>query len=106
MGFLGLLTSVLSCRPGEVFYPFSFKIFQFGLQSGLKGSDGDFGLSVRLWMCWRRVINFNSKLGTEISKFGVVKLFSFVRHQGSWDTKPAYDGSPHKIAYLLFCDCG
>ena len=37
-----------------------------------------------------------------------------IRHLGragnrgmtSWDTKPAYDGSRYKIAYLLFCDCG
>ena len=39
-------------------------------------------------------------------ELGVVKLFSVVRYQGSWDTKPASDGSPHKIAYLLLCDCG
>ena len=109
MGFLGLLTSVLSCRPivprGGIL-PFSFKVFQFGFQIGFKGSDGDFGLSVRLQMCWERVVILNSELSTEIFEFGVVELLSVVQHQGSWDTKPAYDGSPYKIAYLMFCDCG
>ena len=57
-------------------------------------------------MRWGRVVILNSELGTEISKFGVVELFSVVWYQGSWDTKPAYDDSPHKIAYLLFCDFG
>ena len=89
-----------------VFYPFSFKVFQFSLQCGLKGPDSDFGLAIGLWMCWRRVIILNSKLGTEISEFGVVELFSVIGYQSSWDTKPTYDGSPYKIAYLLFCDYG
>ena len=105
MGFLGLLTSALSCRPivprGGI-----LPIFQFGLQRGLKGSDSDFDMTIRLGMCWGRVIIFNSELGTEISEFSVVELFSVVRYQSSWDTKPAYDGSPYEIAYLLFCDCG
>ena len=57
-------------------------------------------------MCWGRVIIFNSELGTEFSEFNVVELFSVVRYQRSWDTKPAYDGSPYEITYLLFCDCG
>ena len=57
-------------------------------------------------MCWGRVIIFNSELGTEISEFSVVELFSVVRYQSSWDTKPAYDSLPYKIVYLLFCDCG
>ena len=57
-------------------------------------------------MCWRRVIILNSELSTEIFEFAVVELFSVVWYQGSWDTKPAYDGSPYEIAYLLFCDCG
>ena len=57
-------------------------------------------------MCWGLVVILNSELSTEISEFGVVELLSVVRHQGSWDTKPAYDGPPYKIAYLLFCDCG
>ena len=72
------------CRPigpyylGEVFYPFSFKVIQFGLQCGFKGSDSDFGLAIGLRMRWRRVIILNSKLGTKISEFGVVELFSVV----------------------------
>ena len=57
-------------------------------------------------MCWGRVVILNSELSTEISKFGVVELLSVNQHQGSWDTKPTYDGMPYKIAYLLFCDCG
>ena len=109
MGFLGLLIFVLFCRPivprGGIL-PFSFKIFQFGLQNSFKGSDGDFGMSVRLWMCWGRVVILNSELSAEISEFGVVELLSVVRHQGSWDTKAAYDGPPYKIVFLLFCDCG
>ena len=81
MGFPGLLTSVSSCRPivpGEVFYPFSFKVFQFGLQRSFKGSDRDFGLTIGLRMCWRRVIVLNSELGTETSEFSVVELFSII----------------------------
>ena len=57
-------------------------------------------------MFWRRVIILNSELDTKIYEFGVVELFSVVRYTGSWDTEPAYDGLPHKIAYLMFCDCG
>ena len=57
-------------------------------------------------MCWRRVIILNFELGTEISEFSVVELFFVVRYHSSWDSKPAYDGSPYKIAYLLLCDCG
>ena len=64
----------------EVFYPLSFEIFQFGLQSDLKGSDGDLGLTVRLRICWGQVVILNSELGTEISEFGVVELFSVVQH--------------------------
>ena len=53
-------------------------VFQFGLQCDFKGSDSDFGLAIGLRMCWRRVIILNSELGTKISEFGVVELFSVV----------------------------
>ena len=81
MGFPGLLTFVSSCRPiipQEVFYPISFKVFQFGLQGDFKGFDSYLGLSVGLRVCWRRVIVFNPEFGTEISEFSVVELFSVV----------------------------
>ena len=42
------------------------------------GSDGDFGLTIRLGMCWRRVIILDSEFGTEISEFSIVELFSIV----------------------------
>ena len=57
-------------------------------------------------MRWGRVVILNFELGTEISEFGVVALLSVVRYQGFGDAKPAYDGLPHEIAYLLLCDCG
>ena len=66
----------------------------------------DFGLTIRLWMRWGRVVILNSELGTEISEFRVVELLSVVRHQGFGDAKPAYDGSPHEITYFLLCDRG
>ena len=57
-------------------------------------------------MRWGRVVILNSELGIEISESGVVELLPVVLHKGSWDAKPPYDCSPHKIAYLLFCDLG
>ena len=44
------------------------------------------------------------ELGTEIPKLRIIELFPIVLHQGSWDTKLAYYGTPNEVTYLLFCD--
>ena len=55
-------------------------------------------------MCRGRVIVLDPELGTKILELGIIKLPSIIGHQSSWDTKLAYYGTPHKIAYFLFCD--
>ena len=55
-------------------------------------------------MSWGRVVVLDPELGTEIPKLRIVELLPIVRHQGSWDTKPANYGAPNEVAYLLFYD--
>ena len=45
---------------------------------GFRVSHGDFCLTIRLWVCWGRIIILNSELGTKIPELGVVKLLSIV----------------------------
>ena len=57
-------------------------------------------------MSWGRVVVFDFELGTEIPELRIVELLPIIRHQGSWDAKPANSGMPNEVAYLLFCDSG
>ena len=55
-------------------------------------------------MSWGRVVVLDPELGTEIPELRIIELLPIIRHQGPWDTKSTYYGTPNEVAYLLFRD--
>ena len=55
-------------------------------------------------MGWGRIVILDSEIGAKVFEFQVVQLLSIIRYQCFWDSKPAYDGTPNEVMYLLLGD--